>query len=59
MKFFAALRNFLQHSFQRKSNQKRTFLVSRTKSIFQRDYAEALFELRGFMCGCGKAARKS
>ena len=49
MNFFEALRNFLQHSFQRKSNQKRTFLVSRTKSIFQRDYAEAMFETHGLL----------
>lgn len=49
MNFFEALRNFLQHSFQRKSNQKRTFIVMRTRSIFQRDYAEAMFETRGLL----------
>ena len=54
MNLFEGLRRFLQHSFQRKSNQRRTFLVERTQAIIRRDYDEALFELRGFLCAGGK-----
>ena len=44
----------LRRCFQRKSNQRRMFLVERTQAIIRRDYDEALFELRGFLCAGGK-----